>query len=104
MSYLYLAAAIILEVIATTLLKVSNCFSKLGIGLISLICYGICFYVFSLALKEIDLSIAYAVWSGVGIIATSIIGVLIWNESISLFQAFGIFLIIVGIVIVNLAK
>lgn len=50
MSYLYLAAAIILEVIATTLLKVSNGFSKLGIGLISLICYGICFYVFSLAL------------------------------------------------------
>ena len=103
MSYLYLAIAIIGEVIGTTLLKVSDGFSRLGIGILSLLFYGVCFIALSFALKqEMGRNVAYAVWSGAGIVLTSLIGVLIWHEAMQPVHMLGLVLIIAGVIVVNL--
>ena len=68
MSVLYLAAAIVLEICGTTSLKVSQGFTRLGPTGAVAVCYAASFALLSLALRGIDLSIAYAVWSGVGTI------------------------------------
>lgn len=100
--YLYLAGAIILEVLATNLMKASEGFTKLPYTLGTLGLYGICFFLLSLAVKGIDLNLAYAIWAGVGIILTTIISVLVWQENINLPTTIGLTLIIIGVVIVNL--
>jgi len=102
MSYVYLALAIAGELLGTTLLKVSNGFSRLGISLLSLLAYGLCFYFLSQALRSINLNLAYALWSGIGIIGTSLIGVLIWKEHLNLPTIFGIALILAGVLVVNI--
>lgn len=100
--YLYLAGAIILEVLATNLMKASEGFTKLPYTLGTLGVYGLCFFLLSLAVKGMDLSLAYAIWAGVGIILTTAISVLVWHESINLATALGLALIVIGVVIVNL--
>lgn len=100
--YIYLAAAIVLEVLATNLMKASQGFSKLPYTLGTLAVYGLCFFLLSLAVKEINLSLAYAIWAGVGIILTTAISVLIWHEAINFPTILGIVLIVAGVVIVNL--
>ncbi|KRL61794.1 DMT family transporter [Lactobacillus psittaci] len=102
MGYFYLAVAIIGELIGTTLLKLSQGFSKLGIGVAALIAYAICFYFFSKCLEMVDLGVAYAIWSGVGIIVTTLIGLLIWKEEVKPLTVLALVLIIVGIIILNL--
>ena len=68
-----LGGAIALEIFATTQLKLSEGFTKLGPSVLSLLGYGVCFFLFSKALNRLDLGIAYATWSAVGIVATSVI-------------------------------
>lgn len=102
MSYVYLALAIAGELLGTTLLKVSNGFSRLSIGLLSLLAYGLCFYFLSQALRSINLNLAYALWSGIGIIGTSLIGILIWKEHLNLPTLLGIALILAGVLVVNI--
>jgi small multidrug resistance pump len=102
MSYLYLALAIVGELIGSSLLKASEGFSKLfpTIGLI--IAFVGCFFFLSLSLKTIPLNTAYAIWSGLGLVFTTIISVLIWKEKINMASIAGIILILVGVVILNL--
>lgn len=102
MSYVYLALAIAGELLGTTLLKVSNGFSRPGIGLLSLLAYSLCFYFLSQALRSINLNLAYALWSGIGIIGTSLIGILIWKEHLNLPTLLGIALIFAGVLVVNI--
>lgn len=102
LSYIYLALAIVAEIFGTTFLKASEGFTRLGYSILSFILLFFCFYIFSLALKNINLSIAYALWSGIGIIATSIIGVVFWHEKIDLPTLIGIGLILLGVIVVNL--
>lgn len=99
MGYFYLAIAIIGELIGTTLLKMSQGFSKWGIGIVALIAYVI---FFSKSLKIIDLGVAYAIWSGVGIVITTIIGIIIWKEKVNLITILAITMIIIGIMLLNL--
>ncbi|RVU70957.1 MULTISPECIES: multidrug efflux SMR transporter [Lactobacillus] len=103
MGYLQLAGAIIFEIIATNLLKASNGFTKIQFTLGTIIAYIICYYLFSLSLRTIKLSLAYAIWCGLGIVATAIVSYLLWHEHISLMEIFGFALIIAGVVISNLA-
>jgi small multidrug resistance pump len=102
MEYLFLAVAIIGELIGTTFIKYSEGFTKLLPSVVCIAAYGISFYCFSKALLNINLSIAYATWCGVGIVATTVISVLIFKQAISGWGVFGIALIIVGTVLVNL--
>jgi hypothetical protein len=102
MHYLYLTLAIVLEVLATTLLGKSEGFSKWLFAVGSLLSYGVCFYFLSLALKNIPLGVAYAIWSGVGIVLTAIVSILVFKSKIDLPFVLGAVLIIAGVVVINL--
>lgn len=102
MQYILLCVAIILEIIATSLLKVSEGFTKLLPAFGCIILYVLCFYTFSKALLRIDLGVAYATWCAGGIVATTIISVLVFGQKINAAGITAIILIITGCVILNL--
>ncbi|WP_139693591.1 DMT family transporter [Sporolactobacillus terrae] len=102
MGYLFLVLAIVGEIIGTNLLKISAGFSRLIPTLGSLVSYGLSFYFLSLTLKSVDLNIAYALWSGLGIVLTSLIAVIYWKEPINFSSILGIGLILIGVVVLNL--
>ncbi|KRM11889.1 multidrug efflux SMR transporter [Paucilactobacillus suebicus] len=102
MGYLYLGLAVGGEIAGTSFLKYSNGFSKVLPSIGVVIGYILCFYFLSLAFRSIDLSIAYAMWSGVGTVAITLISVFALHESINLPSIIGITLILLGSVILNL--
>ena len=102
MKWIFLILAIVGEVIATTSLKMSAGFTKIIPNIICIIGYGVTFYFFSLALRDISVSIAYAIWSGLGILFISIIGIFFFDQSIDIAGVLGISLILIGIVLINL--
>ena len=102
MHYLYLTLAIVLEVLATALLGKSEGFTKWLFTVGSLLSYGGCFYFLSLAHKNIPLGVAYAIWSGVGIVLTAIVSILVFKNKIDLPFVLGSLLIIAGVVVINL--
>ena len=104
MSWIYLILAIILETIATTLLKLSNGFSVLLPSIGTILGYGLCFLFLSYALKTIDMSVAYAIWCAFGILLVSAIGMFFFNETISILKITSILLIILGTVGLCLAN
>lgn len=101
MGYVYLALAIILEVLGSSLIKVSDGFTKIIPTSIMLIAYVTCFYFLSLTLKTIPLGIAYAIWGGLGIVLTAIISVVIFKQKLDLPAILGIALIVSGVFIMN---
>ncbi|AQX54423.1 multidrug efflux SMR transporter [Priestia flexa] len=101
-AYLFLALAITAELFGTSMLKASQGFTKLWPSIGVIVGFGVAFYSLSASLQQIPLSIAYAIWSGVGTAITAIIGVVIWKESGSISMVIGITLIIAGVVILNL--
>ncbi|MGI5825151.1 MAG: DMT family transporter [Bacillota bacterium] len=102
MPYLLLAVAIALELVGTSFLKMSAGFTKLWPTLGCIIAYVICFYSFSRALLNINLSIAYATWSAVGIIAATLLSVFIFKEQITFWGVIGIIVVIIGVLMINL--
>ena len=102
MSYFYLAIAIISEVIATSALRNSAEFTKLWPTVIMIIAYGSAFYFMTLALRTIPLGITYAIWSGLGIVLISLVGVLFYHERLDLPAVLGMGLIIAGVLVINL--
>lgn len=94
--------AVLSEVIATTSLKFSEGFTRLVPSIVVVVGYGLSFYLLSITLKVMPIGIAYAFWSGVGIILTVIAGKVIWNESLDWARVTGVVLIIVGILVINL--
>ncbi|MFD2627589.1 multidrug efflux transporter outer membrane subunit EmrC [Oceanobacillus kapialis] len=102
MSYLYLALAIVGELIGTSMLKASEGFSKLYPTIGVIIAFIGSFFFLSMAIKTIPLNTAYALWSGIGIVATTLISVLIWKEKINVASVAGIALILIGVVVLNL--
>lgn len=102
MGYLYLAAAIALELTGTTCLKYSAGFTRLLPSVATLAAYGTCFYLFSKSLLYINLSIAYAIWCAIGIVAASLISALLFHEQLPAPAYLGIALIVAGVVILNL--
>ena len=98
MSYVCLAMAIIGEFLGTTFLKMSDGFTKLLFSTLALVAYGLCFFFFFKSLEGLDISLAYAVWAGVGIILATAVSVVYFKESINLLTLLGITLIIVGVI------
>ena len=101
MNWLYLSIAIVAEVIATSALKASDGFSRLGPALVVVVGYGVAFYFLSLALRGIPVGVAYAVWSGVGIVLISVIGWLAFGQTLDAAAVFGIGLIMAGVIVLN---
>lgn len=99
--YIALALAIAGEICGTTMLKLSQGFTNLGPSIGTLAGFVIAFYCLSLSLKSIPLSLAYAIWAGVGTALTALIGIVIWDEPFTLGAAAGIVLIIGGVVLLN---
>jgi multidrug transporter EmrE-like cation transporter len=93
--------AILSEVIATTSLKFSEGFTRLVPSVVVVIGYGSSFYLLSVALKSMPLGVAYAIWSGVGLILTVIAGMVLFRETLDWARVIGILLIIAGIVFIN---
>lgn len=102
MTYLYLAIAIVAETIATSALKLSDNFTKLLPSVVTVVGYAIAFYFLSLVLRSMSTGVAYAIWSGVGIVLISLIGWLWMGQSLNWQTMFGMGMIIVGVVVVNL--
>ncbi|MBT3205713.1 MAG: QacE family quaternary ammonium compound efflux SMR transporter [Gammaproteobacteria bacterium] len=102
MTYLYLAIAIVTEVIATTALKASSEFTKFIPSLIVISGYATSFYFLTLTLKTLPLGITYAVWAGLGIVLISIAGILIYSQVPDLPALIGMGLIISGVLVIHL--
>ena len=102
MSYLYLAIAIIAEVIATSSLKASAEFTKLWPSVAVVLGYGTAFYFMTLALRHIPLGITYAIWSGLGIVLVTLVGAVVYNEKPDVPALIGMGLIIAGVIVINL--
>lgn len=100
-AYVLLAFAIISEVIGSTFLVKSEGFSKLLPTAITLICFVVAFYLLSHVVKVIPLGIAYAIWSGVGIVLTALISIFILKNPLDTPAIIGIIFIIIGVVIMN---
>ena len=94
--------AVVSEVTATTALKFSEGFTKLIPRLVVVAGCGLSFYLLSLSLKVIPIGTAYALWSGIGIVLTVIIGAVLWREQMDWARGIGIALIIIGILVINL--
>lgn len=102
MAYLYLLIAIISEVIATLSLKASAGFSKLAPSIVVVVGYALSFILLSLVLKTVPVGIAYASWSGLGIIFVSVMGYFLYGQKLDVVAIGGIVLIIAGVLIINL--
>lgn len=101
MKFIYLFVAITAEVIATSALKASEQFSKLIPSLIVIAGYMIAFYFLSLTLRTMQVGIAYALWSGVGIVLVSAAGYFLYQQKLDLPAILGISLIIIGVIVIN---
>ena len=101
-SMLILVLAILSEVVGTVALKASEGFARFGPIVLVVVGYGLSFYFLALALKQIPLGVAYAIWSGLGTAGAVAAGILLWRESLSLAGVVGILLIIAGVLLLNL--
>ncbi len=101
-AYLILFVAIVFEIMATSLVKLSNGFTNLLPTSVLLVFYGISFYLLSLSVKTIPLGIAYAIWSGVGIFVISFVGIFAFKQNLDFPAILGIALIMIGCVIINI--
>jgi small multidrug resistance pump len=102
-SYVLLAIAIVAEVIATSALKASDGFSRWGPSLVVVAGYAIAFTALSMSLKAgLSVGVAYAIWSGVGIILIAGIGAVVYGERVDAPAAVGFGLIVAGVVVINL--
>ncbi|MDQ0656043.1 multidrug efflux SMR transporter [Paenibacillus sp. W2I17] len=102
--FMFLALAIIFEIFATTMLKLSSGFTILLPTIAFIVAMGGSFVWLSKSLRTLPLSLAYAIWSGVGTALTAVIGIIIWDEHFGLFTGVGLILIIGGVVLLNTAK
>jgi small multidrug resistance pump len=101
MSYLFLGVAILAEVIATSFLKQSDGFTRPLPTLAMAVGYGVAFYCLSLALRDIPTGIAYAIWSGVGIVLIAGIAWIAQGQRLDAPALAGIGLIMAGVVVMN---
>ena len=102
LNYLFLAIAIVCEVLATASLKATQGFTRLTPSVLTVAGYAAAFYFLSLTMKVMPTGVVYATWSGVGIVLISTIGWLHYRESLNLPTMLGLAMIVVGVVTVNL--
>jgi len=99
--WLFLLAAIISEVTATSSLKASAGFTKIMPSVVVVVGYALSFYFLSLVLKAIPIGIAYAVWAGLGIVLLAVVGWIVFGQTLDAPALLGMALILAGIIIMN---
>lgn len=102
MNWIYLLAAIAFEIVATSALKATDGFTRLAPTLLTVACYIAAFFCLSVALRTIPMGVAYAIWSGVGIVAISIVGFVLYRQTLDGPALAGIGLILAGTLVINL--
>ena len=101
MNWLYLAVAIILEVVATSALKASDGFTRLLPSLLVIVGYSTAFYMLSLTLRTMPVGVVYAVWAGVGVVLITLVGWFWFKQELDAPAFIGIALISAGVVVLN---
>lgn len=99
--YLYLAAAIVLEVIGTSFLKAADGFREWLPTLVVAISYIGTFYFMSLAIRSVPVGIAYAIWSGAGIVLIALVGWIAFKQTLDPPALVGMGLILTGVIVIN---
>lgn len=100
-NYFILLLAILFETFATSYLKQSEQFTKLLPSVLTVVGYAAAFYCLSIVLRTIPVGIAYAIWSGVGIVLIALIGLFVFKQHLDWPAIIGLFLIIAGVVVIN---
>ena len=100
-NFFFLGIAILFEIIATSALKRSEQFTQLIPSIITILGYFAAFYFLSFAIRTIPVGIAYAIWSGVGIVFITIIGAVFFKQIPDLPAIIGLALIMIGVVVIN---
>ena len=101
-NWMFLGIAIVSEVVATSALKSSDGFSKLLPSILVIIGYASAFYFLSLTLQTISVGIAYALWSGIGIVLIALVGIFLFDQRLDSGAVAGMSLIVAGVVMMNL--
>ncbi|MBK1635682.1 DMT family transporter [Rhodovulum adriaticum] len=101
-SYLFLLAAILCETVGTSALQASQQFTRLLPSVIVVVGYALSFYFLSFALRTIPVGVAYAIWSGLGIVLIAAIGWAVFGQRIDLAGAAGMGMIVAGIAVIHL--
>jgi small multidrug resistance pump len=101
MTYFLLFLAILSEVVATTALKASDSFTKLGPSIVLVVGYVLSFYLLSVVMRSMPTGVTYAIWAGLGIVLISVFGYLFNNEKLDLAACIGMSLIVTGVVVIN---
>jgi small multidrug resistance pump len=102
MSWLYLVAAVVVETIGTACMKLSEGFTKLVPSVLLFIFYALSFGLITLAVKRIEVSVAYAIWSGAGTALIAVVGILWFQESVTLLKVVSLAMIVLGVVGLNI--
>jgi len=100
-SWLYLGVAIVAEVIATSALKMSDGFTRLWPSLIVIAGYACAFWLLALTLRSIPVGVAYAIWSGLGIVLIALIGVVLFGQKLDAAAILGMGLIVSGVIVLS---
>jgi small multidrug resistance pump len=101
MAYLFLAIAIVAEAVATTALRAADGFTQLVPSIVSIVGYAVAFYFLSLTLRTMPVGIAYAIWSGVGIVLISLAGWVIYRQLLDAPAIIGMGMIMGGVIVIN---
>jgi small multidrug resistance pump len=103
MAWIYLLLAILFEVTGTTSMKLSEGFKNVGPSIAIFVCYGASIGFLTLAVREIEISVAYAVWCAIGIGLIAIIGIVWFQESTSLWKLLSLGIIVIGVISLQLS-
>ena len=101
-SWIFLAIAIVSEVVATSALKSAESFSRLWPSVLVVAGYASAFYFLSLTLKTIPVGIAYALWAGIGVVLIALVGAILFGHKLDAAAIIGISLIVAGVAVMNL--
>lgn len=103
-AWLFLAGAILAEVVATTALKATEGFTRTGPLVLVIAGYALAFWLLSLTLRTMSIGIAYAIWSGLGTVLIALAGWWIWGQRLDAAAVLGMALIVAGVLVMNFAS
>ncbi|MDQ0219207.1 small multidrug resistance pump [Peribacillus cavernae] len=103
MEWILLLITIVFEVAGTISMKMSEGLTRPLPTVMIFVCYGICFSIFTLVLKKMDLGLAYAIWSGTGTLTICVLGIVFFGETLNALKVVSVLLIVLGLVGVKLS-
>ena len=101
MHWILLAVGVCIEILASASLKLSDGFTRIGYAGLTLACFAVAFYVMSLVVRTMPLGIAYSVWAGGGIAGVTLMGAVVFGQTLDGYAYLGIGLILAGVLVLN---